>query len=166
MNSRPSRALNSPRQYTKLYLPAMISRVRASSHFGNVFTCGPAVKDLIPIETETVFRGEVKFGMLRAGASREEQTAPIGSVNLKLPSSQADIAALLVNADFLASEFITSNEIAQLVQAAKRRACTVIPIIVRPHGPRSGDENSSPRRLESIMSIQLCSTTGIMMEEL
>ena len=46
--------------------------------------------------------------------------------------ASANIAVLLVSADFLASEFIASNELPRLLRAAQQRACTIIPIIVSP----------------------------------
>src|SRR5579863_9414887 len=46
--------------------------------------------------------------------------------------ARADIALLLVSADFLASEFITSRELPPLLQAARRRACRILPVVVSP----------------------------------
>jgi hypothetical protein len=44
--------------------------------------------------------------------------------------ARAQVAVVLVSADFLASDFITSIELPSLLQSAERRACKVIPIIV------------------------------------
>ena len=46
--------------------------------------------------------------------------------------AQAQAAVLLVSADFLASEFITSKELPALLQRAKHRKCTVLSVIVSP----------------------------------
>ena len=46
--------------------------------------------------------------------------------------SQCDIALLLISADFLASDFITSKELPPLLQAASRHACNVLSIIIGP----------------------------------
>ena len=46
--------------------------------------------------------------------------------------AEADIALLLVSADFLASEFITSKELPPLLRAAKLRECRVLAVIVAP----------------------------------
>jgi hypothetical protein len=42
----------------------------------------------------------------------------------------AQVAVLLISADFLASEFIASNELPPLLHAAKRRSCAILPIIL------------------------------------
>lgn len=44
--------------------------------------------------------------------------------------ARAEVAVLLVSADFLASDFIVSVELPSLLQSAKRQSCRVIPIIV------------------------------------
>jgi len=44
--------------------------------------------------------------------------------------SSAKLAILLISADFLASEFITSNELPRLLRSARRGALTVLPVIV------------------------------------
>jgi TIR domain len=51
---------------------------------------------------------------------------------IKSAIASAQAAVLLVSADFLASEFITSNELPPLLLAAKRRSCAILPIIVGP----------------------------------
>lgn len=43
-----------------------------------------------------------------------------------------EVAVLLVSADFLASEFITSKELPPLLLAAKRRECRILSVIVGP----------------------------------
>jgi len=45
---------------------------------------------------------------------------------------RADIAIMLVSADFLGSEFITSHELPALLQRARQRSCRVISVIVGP----------------------------------
>jgi TIR domain len=44
----------------------------------------------------------------------------------------AQIAVLLVSADFLASEFINSNELPELLEGAERRGTIIMPVIVSP----------------------------------
>jgi len=46
--------------------------------------------------------------------------------------SRSTVAILLVSADFLGSEFITSKELPALLQRAKQRSCRVISVIVGP----------------------------------
>lgn len=46
--------------------------------------------------------------------------------------TKARVAILLVSADFLVSEFITSKELPALLQKAKRRECKVLSLIVGP----------------------------------
>jgi TIR domain/Clp amino terminal domain, pathogenicity island component len=44
----------------------------------------------------------------------------------------ASIAILMISADFLASEYITKNEIPPLLRAAEERGCQILPIIISP----------------------------------
>jgi hypothetical protein len=46
--------------------------------------------------------------------------------------AEAQVAVLLVSADFLASEFIASKELPALLQKAKRRECKVLSVVVGP----------------------------------
>ena len=46
--------------------------------------------------------------------------------------ARANVAILLVSADFLASDFITLVELPSLLQAAEKQKCKVIPIIIGP----------------------------------
>lgn len=45
---------------------------------------------------------------------------------------QARVAVLLISADFLASDFITTNELPRLLAAAETRGTLILPIIVSP----------------------------------
>jgi hypothetical protein len=49
---------------------------------------------------------------------------------IKAALARAEVAVLLVSADFLASDFIASVELPSLLQLAERQSCKVIPIIV------------------------------------
>jgi hypothetical protein len=44
----------------------------------------------------------------------------------------ASIAILMISADYLASEFITKNELPPLLRAAEERGCHILPIILSP----------------------------------
>jgi hypothetical protein len=46
--------------------------------------------------------------------------------------ARANVAILLVSADFLASDFIMSVELPSLLQSAEKRGCKVIPVIIGP----------------------------------
>ena len=49
---------------------------------------------------------------------------------IKAALARAEVAVLLVSADFLASDFIVSVELPLLLQLAERQSCKVFPIIV------------------------------------
>jgi TIR domain-containing protein/ClpA/ClpB-like protein len=51
---------------------------------------------------------------------------------IKLAIESAKIAVLMVSADFLASEFISRNEVPPLLKAAEETGCHILPIIVSP----------------------------------
>jgi hypothetical protein len=51
---------------------------------------------------------------------------------IKVAIEAAKIAILLVSADFLASEFISRNELPPLLKASEARGCHILPIIVSP----------------------------------
>src|SRR5436305_12088628 len=46
--------------------------------------------------------------------------------------NRANVAVLLISADFLASEFITENELPPLLAAAQERGVPVLPVILKP----------------------------------
>jgi hypothetical protein len=51
---------------------------------------------------------------------------------IKASIEKAQIAILLISADFLASEFISKNELPPLLKAAEEKGCHILPIIVAP----------------------------------
>jgi hypothetical protein len=51
---------------------------------------------------------------------------------IKLAIESAKITVLLVSADFLASEFISRNELPPLLKAAEEKGCHMLPIILSP----------------------------------
>ena len=53
---------------------------------------------------------------------------------IRLAIDAASIAILMISADYLASEFITENEIPPLLKAAEERGCRILPIILSPCG--------------------------------
>jgi hypothetical protein len=59
---------------------------------------------------------------------------------IEVALDRAQVAILLVSADFLASDFITRVELPSLLQAAAKRKCKVMPIIVGPCGFSSDSE--------------------------
>lgn len=44
----------------------------------------------------------------------------------------AEVAILLISADFFASDFITEKEFPPLLQSAKENGTTILPVIVKP----------------------------------
>jgi hypothetical protein len=51
---------------------------------------------------------------------------------IKQAIDEARIAVLLISADFLASEFIVTNELPPLLAAAELEGARIIPVIVKP----------------------------------
>jgi TIR domain len=54
------------------------------------------------------------------------------SQEIEAALTESTIAVLLVSADFLASEFIASEELPALLRAAAQNACRVLPVIIGP----------------------------------
>jgi len=50
---------------------------------------------------------------------------------IKAALSEANIAVLLVSADFLASEFISSQELPTLLREASKGNCLILPVVLR-----------------------------------
>lgn len=61
---------------------------------------------------------------LQAGSQWEQEIAEA--------LAQADVAILMISADFLASDFITRNELPPLLVAAEQRGTRVLPVIISP----------------------------------
>ena len=51
---------------------------------------------------------------------------------INIAMSNAEVAILLISADFFASDFITEKELPPLLQAAKEKGTTILPVIVKP----------------------------------
>src|SRR5262245_9805056 len=62
------------------------------------------------------------YKQIQPGARWQEET--------KQAIDTARVAILLVSADFIASDFITNNELPPLLQAAKTEGTIILPIIV------------------------------------
>ena len=68
-------------------------------------------------------------------------------VEIEQALENASVAVLLVSADFLASEFVTENELPPLLRAAETNGTTILPVIV---GPSSFQETPSLRRFQTV----------------
>jgi hypothetical protein len=51
---------------------------------------------------------------------------------IRMAIDAASVAILMISADYLASEFVTTNEIPPLLKAAEERGCQILPIILGP----------------------------------
>lgn len=56
----------------------------------------------------------------------------IGDAEIAAAIKRADVAVLIISADFLASEFIRNNELPPLLEAAEEEGALIIPIIASP----------------------------------
>jgi TIR domain len=73
-----------------------------------------------------------RAGVLDVWADSKIQPGGQWRAQIAQALSSAQIAVLLVSADFLASEFINNNELPELLEGAEHRGTVIMPVIVSP----------------------------------
>jgi len=74
----------------------------------------------------------VRAGTIDLWSDRRLQMGDQWRKEIEIALARAQVALLLVSADFLASDFIQEVELAELLDAAKRGGCRIVPILIRP----------------------------------
>jgi hypothetical protein len=71
-------------------------------------------------------------GIVDVWSDRRIESGDVWRKEIAAALARARVALLLVSPDFLASDFIDSEELPPLLAAAERCGCRVIPVLVRP----------------------------------
>jgi len=73
-----------------------------------------------------------KEGLIDVWADTRLKAGDQWRVEIKKALDRASVAILLVSADFLASDFITENELPPLLRKAQEQGTRIIPVILKP----------------------------------
>jgi hypothetical protein len=73
-----------------------------------------------------------RHGHIRTWSDTDIQSGETWREEIRKALLSSQVALLLVSADFLASDFIVSNELPPLLLLAKQQKCLIIPIVVGP----------------------------------
>jgi hypothetical protein len=85
-------------------------------------------RDLLMVHLRPLERtGELAFW-----DDRQIETGDQWSQQIAHAIAQADIAILLVSAEFLASEFIVNNEVPRLLERQQEQGLVIVPVVIRP----------------------------------
>ncbi|WP_418138466.1 TIR domain-containing protein [Marinomonas sp. RS-M-Aa-14] len=73
-----------------------------------------------------------KKGLIEAWSDTRISAGELWKTEISKALDQAQVAVLLISADFLASDFIVDNELPPLLEKAKSDGATIIPVILKP----------------------------------
>lgn len=113
---------------SQLPAPAMIPEKRPLKVFISYAHKDEAFKDELAI----MLRSMERNGVIDAWQDRRIEPGEEWYEAIQTAMNECDLAILLVSKSFLASRFITSEEIPKLLQRRKQAGMRVVPVIIRP----------------------------------
>ncbi|MDD5761715.1 MAG: toll/interleukin-1 receptor domain-containing protein [bacterium] len=71
-------------------------------------------------------------GLIEAWSDKKISAGKKWKDEIRIALNEAKVAILLISADFLASDFITTNELPPLLKSSEEKGVKIIPIIIKP----------------------------------